>query len=142
MNNFINALRNYAGFSGRTSRKEFWSFILFNTIFSIAAAILDNVLGLTTKVDFGYGPQQLPYGYIYFAYSIFMTIPVLAITVRRLHDIGKSAWYWLIALIPFLGVLWLVALFCKKGDAGDNKYGVDPEYTDGARLFINTSDNI
>ena len=91
MNWYLAVLKNYAGFSGRARRKEYWMFVLFNMIFAIVAMILDNVLGLTAG--------ELPYGVFYFLYMLAVLIPGLAVAVRRLHDVGKSGWMILIALI-------------------------------------------
>ena len=54
-------------------------------------------------------------------------IPGLAVVVRRLHDVGKSGWFYLIALIPLIGIIWLLVLMCTDGDKGDNAYGPDPK---------------
>lgn len=116
---YLKVMRNYANFSGRARRKEYWMFILFNFIFACAAAIADNILGIT----FG----QIGYGFLYFAYGLVTFIPSTAVSVRRLHDVGKSGWFLLIALIPIIGAIWLLVLMCIDGDHGDNKYGPNPK---------------
>ncbi|MDR0510164.1 MAG: DUF805 domain-containing protein [Rikenellaceae bacterium] len=123
MNWYLNVLRNYAVFSGRTRRKEFWMFLLFNLIFSIAASIIDNVLG-TTFTIFG---NEADFGPVYILYCIALFIPELAVNVRRLHDVGKSGWWILICFVPIIGSVWLLVLFCTEGNAGDNAYGSDPK---------------
>ncbi len=110
---------NYANFSGRARRSEYWYFILVNIITLIIAAVLDNVLGLT----FG----MVPYGYIYVLVALAVFIPGLAVAVRRLHDVGKSGWFYFIVLIPLVGAIWLLVLFCTEGDRGENQYGPDPK---------------
>ena len=95
-------------------------FVLFNLIFAIVAAVLDNMLGLTFM-------ENLPYGYLYFAYALAVFIPGLAVAVRRLHDIGKSGWMFLIVLIPLIGAIWLIVLFCQDSERGDNKWGPNPK---------------
>lgn len=94
-------------------------FILFNMIFAIVAMILDNVLGLTIA--------PMPYGAIYFIYTLAVLVPSLAVSVRRLHDVGKSGWFLLIALIPLVGGIWLLVLDCTEGKRGLNEYGPDPK---------------
>ena len=94
-------------------------FVLFNVIFSIVAAILDNVLGLAIK-DVGYGP-------IYILYALAVFIPGLAVSVRRLHDTGKSGWFILLGLIPCVGGIILLVFVVTAGDVGDNEYGPDPK---------------
>lgn len=119
MNWYLEVLKNYAVFSGRARRKEYWMFVLFNVIFSIVATILDNVLGLAIK-DVGYGP-------IYILYALAVLIPGIAVAVRRLHDTGKSGWFLLLGLIPCVGGIILLVFVVTAGDVGDNEYGPDPK---------------
>lgn len=119
MNWYLKALTQYADFNGRARRKEYWMFVLFNTIFTIIAIIADSILGLTIE-DIGYGP-------LYGIYALAMIIPGLAIIVRRLHDTGKSGWMLFISLIPIVGAIWLFVLLVTEGDAGENEYGPDPK---------------
>ncbi|MCB9426645.1 MAG: DUF805 domain-containing protein [Flavobacteriales bacterium] len=116
---YLAVLKNYANFNGRARRKEYWMFTLFNVIFCVAAAVLDNILGITM--------QGIPYGPIYGLYVLALLIPGLAVAVRRLHDIGKSGWILFIALIPLIGSIWLLILLVKDGQLGDNKYGNNPK---------------
>ena len=114
---------NYANFSGRARRKEYWMFVLFQAIVMIVLMILDNVLGL----GFDIGGIPLGYGVLYTIGALAHFIPGLAVVVRRLHDVGKSGWFYLIALIPLIGIIWLLVLMCTDGDKGDNAYGPDPK---------------
>ncbi len=117
MNWYLKVLKQYADFSGRARRKEYWMFVLFNIIFAIAAMILDTVLGIGFA---GFGP-------IYGLYLLAMLIPSIAVGVRRLHDIGKSGWMMLVIFIPFVGGIWLLILFILEGQAGTNEYGPNPK---------------
>jgi uncharacterized membrane protein YhaH (DUF805 family) len=119
MNWYLAVLKNYAGFSGRARRKEYWMFTLFNFIFLIIAMIIDNVVNTTVG--------ELPYGLFYSLYAIAVLIPGLAVAVRRLHDVGKSGWMILIALIPIIGAIWLLVLMVTDSNPGDNEYGVNPK---------------
>lgn len=119
MNWYLKVLRQYADFTGRARRKEYWMFVLFNIIFAIIAMILDNVLGLAWG-ELGYGP-------IYLLYALFVFIPGLAVAVRRLHDINKSGWMILVSLIPVIGAIWLLVLFVMDGTPGANQYGPNPK---------------
>ena len=114
---------NYANFSGRARRKEYWMFVLVQTIVMIGLMILDSVLGL----DFELQGISLGYGYFYLIGLIVHFIPSLAVLVRRLHDVGKSGWFYFIFLIPLIGVLWLLVLYCTEGQKQDNKWGPDPK---------------
>ena len=119
MNWYLKVLKQYADFSGRARRKEYWMFVLFNMIFTIVAMILDNVLGIAME-GIGYGP-------LYGLYALAMLIPGLAVAVRRLHDVGKSGLMILIALIPLIGSIWLLVLMVTDSNAGENQYGQNPK---------------
>lgn len=60
-------------------------------------------------------------------YFLLIVLPSLAVIVRRLHDIGKSGWFYFIRLIPIVGPIWLLILLCTEGDRGANRYGKDPK---------------
>lgn len=119
MNWYLQVLKNYAGFSGRARRKEYWMFALFSMIFTIVAMILDNILGITAE-----GKE---YGLFYILYVLAVFIPSLAVSIRRLHDVGKSGWMILIALIPIIGAIWLLVLLVTDGKPGENQYGLNPK---------------
>lgn len=116
---YLKVLKQYADFSGRARRTEYWMFALFNFLFLIVATILDNVLGLTAG--------ELPYGVFYFLYALAVLIPGLAVAVRRLHDVGKSGWMMLIVLIPLVGAIWLLVLVVTDSNPGENEYGANPK---------------
>jgi len=119
MNWYLTVVKNYAGFSGRARRKEYWMFLLFNMIFAFVAAIIDNVVGTASP--------ELGYGVFYGLYTMAMIIPGIAVIVRRLHDVGKSGWMYFIVLIPFVGVIWLMVLLLTDSDDGENQYGQNPK---------------
>lgn len=119
MNWYLKVLKQYADFSGRARRKEYWMFVLFNMIFTIGAIILDNVLGIAME-EIGYGP-------LYGLYALATLIPGYAVAVRRLHDVGKSGWMFFIALIPLIGLIWLLVLMVTDSNAGENQYGQNPK---------------
>lgn len=119
MNWYLEVLKKYAVFGGRARRKEYWFFILFNMIFAIVAMIVDNVLGIAIE-GLGYGP-------IYILYGLAILLPNLAVHVRRLHDVGKSGWFFFITFIPIVGAIWLLVLLCRDGVQGDNQYGPNPK---------------
>ena len=123
MNYFLNCLKKYKDFSGRASRREFWMFLLFASIFEIFAIILDNLLGTT------FSEPQMPihFGWLYLLYILVIFLPFLATFVRRMHDIGKSGWILFVYMIPLAGAIWLLVLLCAEGTKGDNKYGTDPK---------------
>jgi uncharacterized membrane protein YhaH (DUF805 family) len=126
---YLKALKeNYVNFSGRARRKEFWMFQLFFIIISVICLILDNILGTVVAMDAGpFGLIILPFGWLYFLCGIFHFLPSLSVLVRRLHDIGKSGWWFFIGYIPFIGNFWLLYLVCKDGDNRENSYGNNPK---------------
>ena len=109
----------YGTFSGRARRKEYWYFVLFNYVFSFALGFIDGYNG-NVDPDFGLGPL----GGIYTVISL---LPGLAVTVRRLHDTGKSGWMLLLVFLPIIGWIWLFVLTVTEGDAGQNDYGPNPK---------------
>ena len=111
---YIGVIKNYVGFSGRARRKEYWMFVLMNLIISFVLGIISGLFLNGTPV----------LGAIY---GLFIFLPALAVAIRRLHDIGKSGWWYLIVLIPVVGAIWLIVLFATEGNAGENQYGPDPK---------------
>ena len=133
---YLKALKQYADFSGRARRTEYWMFVLFNFIFSIVAMGLDVLLGLSFGGNDEYGSTVfVPYGFIYVIYALAMLIPGLAVGVRRLHDVGKSGWMMLIVLIPLIGPIWLLVLYFTDSQDGSNKWGDNPK-SDGTEGLL------
>jgi len=116
-------MKQYVDFSGRARRKEFWMFVLFNMIFVVVAMILDNLLGTTFELL----GQSLGYGWFYLIYCLAIFLPGFAVGVRRLHDIGKSGWNYLLGLIPIVGGIILLVWLCKDSQMGVNKWGGCPK---------------
>ena len=121
---YLDILTNkYADFKGRARRKEYWMWTLYYTVILLFAMVLDNALGL----NFELLGQNLGYGWLYVTIGITHLIPGLGIVVRRLHDVGKSGWFYLIILIPLIGFIWILVLFCTEGVKEDNKWGSNPK---------------
>lgn len=104
----------YVQFSGRARRSEYWYWILFIVLVSIALSVVDGVI-------FGFGDSDLAFLGPLFSLGTFL--PSLAVGFRRMHDLGRSAWWLLLALIPLIGSLILIYWFAQRGDEGDNQYG-------------------
>jgi len=120
MNYYIAVLKKYAVFSGRATRSEYWYFILFNFIISIILSIIDRAISSVSGTNLG------TLGTIYY---LVVLIPSLAVSVRRLHDVGKSGWMILINLIPLVGWIWFLVLTVTDSNPGENKYGPNPKGT-------------
>ena len=112
MNWYIKAIKNYVTFSGRARRKEYWMFALFNVIFGLVLGIIDSLLGISILSSL---------------YSLFVLIPNLSVSFRRLHDIDKSAWWLLISFVPVVGAIVLLIFVLLPGTVGANRYGGDPK---------------
>ena len=121
---YLDILTNkYIDFSGRARRKEYWMWTLYVTLINILAMILDDMLGL----NFELLGEDLGYGWLYLITGIINFIPGLSIVVRRLHDVGKSGWFYLIILIPIIGFIGILILLCSDGDKEENKWGTNPK---------------
>ena len=115
---YLKVINSYFDLNGRARRKEYWMFVLINSIISIVSFYLDNILGTTFAI--GYGP-------IYIGYGLAVLIPSIAVAIRRLHDVGKSGWMYLLVILPIIGPIWLIILFVREGELGDNQFGPNPK---------------
>lgn len=113
MKYYIECWKKYVTFSGRARRQEYWMFVLFNTLIGLGVNIVDVVLGT------GGGLGSL--------YSLAVVLPGLAVFTRRMHDIGKSGWWWLFAFVPVVGMIVLLVFACKDSQPGENAYGPNPK---------------
>jgi len=128
MNWYLKVMKeHYADFKGRARRKEYWFFALFNIIIMVIATILDKALGLDFTMGSGQYAVSMGYGYIYIIAALIHLIPGLAVSVRRLHDVGKSGWMYFIVLIPLVGPIWLLVLMFTDSADGENKWGPNPK---------------
>jgi len=105
---------NYVGFSGRAARSEYWYWTLFAIIAAIIAAVIDTVVFPDMEVR--------PVSTIV---SLALFLPGLAVAIRRLHDLDRTGWWFLIAFTG-IGLILLFVWYCMKGTTGPNRYGPDP----------------
>ena len=112
---------NYANFNGRARRKEYWMFTLFFLLFALLAGF---VIGILSAVGETVAMIAIILAVVWYLAHL---VPSLAVTVRRLHDTGKSGWFYLLAIIPYIGGLIIFIFTVMQGDKGDNKYGPDPK---------------
>lgn len=115
---YLHALRNYAVFSGRARRREYGIFELMNAAIGIALFVLAVELG---KAGYPYF-LSLP-----FLYIVATTIPSLSSLIRRLHDTGRSGWWFWISLIPLFGPISLLIFTVEDSQPGENRYGPNPK---------------
>ena len=102
----------FAQFNGRARRSEYWYFVLFNLIVSMGLGMVDAFLGL---------------GFLSPLYGLIALIPAIAVSIRRLHDTGKSGLWLLISFIPFIGWIILIYFMVQDSQPFDNQYGPDPK---------------
>lgn len=129
-------LQKYAVFSGRARRKEYWMFCLFNLVFLFVFSLISNLIGPSGVKSFILLLSSL--------YSLVVLIPNLAVSVRRLHDIGRSGKSFFIGLIPIIGGIILLVWFCQEGEQGKNQWGENPKEsseTNQNSVSKNTSNN-
>ncbi|MEH6556356.1 MAG: DUF805 domain-containing protein [Oceanicoccus sp.] len=107
MDYFIDALKKYADFNGRTRRKEYWMFVLIYVVISVILSVLGMDI-ISTIV------------------GLALLIPSISIGARRLHDTGRSGWWQLIYFVPLIGLIVMI-VFLVQDSHGDNEYGVNPK---------------
>lgn len=119
MNWYLEVLRKYAVFGGRARRKEYWMFFLFNLIISFLLGVFDGVMGT-------FSPEA-GLGLLGGLYSLAVLIPSIAVTIRRLHDTGRTGWWFLIIFIPLIGAIVLLVFMVLDSEQRTNAYGPNPK---------------
>lgn len=113
----IVCLRKYADFNGRARRSEYWWFVVFTAVVTTVASVAD------ARVGTPFGSTELIQGLA----TLALLLPSLAVSVRRLHDVGQSGWSLLLIILPVLGALILIFVFFSRDSEPDNKYGLSPK---------------
>lgn len=110
--------KKYFDFSTRAPRKEFWFFVL-SYVVGVFILTLTDIATDTYDKESGIG--------LFTSIFVLLTfVPYLAVSIRRLHDTNRTGWWVLIAIIPIIGAVWLIILYCLQGNRGVNKFGEDP----------------
>ncbi len=122
MQYFVKCLKNYATFKGRATRKEYWMYYLFYTIFYFALWGID-----LAGTSMGNENLSLVGSALVIIFTLGTLVPTWAVCIRRLHDVGKSGWYILVNMIPLIGCIWFLVLMCTDSQPGTNKYGDNPK---------------
>lgn len=115
------AFTKYADFQTRSTRNEFWWFVLCNILILIGLNVL---IFMGTALDSGV--ITLIFTGVYFLYALATFIPNLAVTVRRLHDTGRSGWFILLGLIPLIGSIILIVFLAQESKPESNQWGPVP----------------
>lgn len=119
---YLKCWKQYVDFQGRARRKEYWIFTLINFIIYLLLYILafsmmfdsSDILFLLASI-------------IFFLYTVATILPSIAVTVRRLHDTGRSGWWYLLNFIPLVGSICLLVLLCLDSEPGENQWGKNPK---------------
>jgi len=123
MNYYLNAFKKYAVFKGRSGRKEYWIFTMINVAAYFALTAV-SVINMNMAINSGdYNESTIVMAYLPSIFGLAIFVPSLAVAVRRLHDVGKSGWWFLINFIPLLGAIYFLFLMSQAGEVGGNKYG-------------------
>ncbi|USD51642.1 DUF805 domain-containing protein [Vibrio sp. SCSIO 43153] len=117
---YYKVILNYTNFNGRARRQEYWYFTLVNVLVNLVMGIIDRVIGSVMQMD--------NFGFFGVIYALFIMIPSIAVTVRRLHDSGRTGWWALIAFVPVIGILVLLYFLIQDSEEGSNQYGANPKY--------------
>jgi uncharacterized membrane protein YhaH (DUF805 family) len=120
-------LGQYANFSGRARRSEFWMFYL---AFFLVLMIVGLVIGIPVTIAASGSDSAGPIMILPILMGLIglaSIIPILAVIVRRLHDQGKPGYWYFVTFIPMVGAIWLLVLLCTDGTPGPNQYGADPK---------------
>ncbi|HEX2825281.1 MAG TPA: DUF805 domain-containing protein [Burkholderiales bacterium] len=104
---YVEVLKKYAVFEGRSAREEFWVFTLVNFIVSLVLHFIFPLLGMI--------------------YALAVLLPGIGVGIRRLHDIGRSGWWLLISFVPLIGIVVLIYFFVQDSQPGSNEYGPNPK---------------
>ncbi len=119
MNWYLEVLKKYAVFSGRARRKEYWMFILFNNIIVFVLGLIEEIAGSDQSI-------------LATLYMLAVLLPGLAVSVRRLHDTGRSGWWLLIGFVPLIGAIVLLVFMVQDSQQSENQYGPNPKLAEAA----------
>jgi len=132
------ALKRYVDFEGRSQRKEYWMFQLFQAlVYLVLLAIL--LAGLPWAEMDQPNAQPGPLFWLglglIIVFALGTMLPNIAVTVRRFHDQDQSGWLYLLNFIPYVGGIVVFVFMCLDGTAGENKFGPDPKARGDFNVF-------
>ena len=116
---YLEALKKYATFRGRSRRKEYWYFTLFNMIVMLLLMAIDGMMGSFSS--------KAGIGFLSTIYSLAVIIPGIAVSIRRLHDTSRSGWWLLISFVPIVGGIVLLVFVVQDSKPGENEFGPNPK---------------
>ena len=108
--------KNFANFNGRARRRDYWLAYLANVIIAVVLMVLPMLVE----------PLAIVFAILSIVFGLAILVPMLAISWRRLHDIGKSGVWYFIMFVPIVGFIWYIILLCKDSEP-DNQYSPNPK---------------
>jgi len=115
---YVEALTKYAVFRGRARRKEYWYFVFISALVSLVLFLIDESSG---NID-----AETGLGLLGGIYMLAILLPGLSVSVRRLHDTGRSGWWFLVNFVPVIGPLVMLLFMLQEGQPDANEYGLNP----------------
>lgn len=128
MQDFVNAIKKSFDFKGRSRRREFWMFMLIASVLAGGLTIIETLLELQLAQDIGI---------LSTIFALTIAAPTVSVTIRRLHDTGRSGWWSLLYLVPVIGWITLIAFTLFNSDLGANAYGKSPKAWNSVYTPIN-----
>lgn len=107
---YLDAWRKYLSFNGRATRKDYWGFVLINMLASFLITLAEIIVGMDDA-------------FISSLYTLAVICPNIALCTRRLHDVGRSGWWQLAAIVPLLNFYLFYMIWIKRGTEGENRFG-------------------
>ncbi|MFC0623491.1 DUF805 domain-containing protein [Kribbella deserti] len=124
---YVEVIKKYAIFSGRARRREFWMFTLVDIVISFVIVGADELIG----TEYALGTDEVfGGGLLVTLYGLAVLVPTITVTFRRLHDVDRTGWWILLALVPVLGWIVLLVFMVTNGTPGNNRYGPDPKLSE------------
>lgn len=119
----------YADFTGRARRSEYWWWALFVFLVDLVVNAIGGFQPILIILGRGQSGESTLWSVLAGIVSLALLLPGLAVFVRRLHDTGRSGWWWLIALVPLVGAIILIVFLVQEGNPAHNQYGSSPAHT-------------
>lgn len=113
INAYLDTLKKYAVFNGRARRSEYWYFALFNFIISFILSVLESVVDAP--------------GIFSGIFALAVLLPAIGVSIRRLHDTGRSGWWMFFGLVPLIGAITLLVFMVQDSESEDNAFGPNPK---------------
>lgn len=125
METYLRPWKKYADFHGRATRSEYWTFVLINylVLFALVYGSILSDGGMSEYQEYQTDPSLDLWFFLYLGFAMAVLIPTVAVAVRRLHDTGKSGFWYFICFVPLIGGLALLFFMLQDSQPEDNQFG-------------------